>query len=272
VKQTRCECSEADVGCENGPACWRHRALGGAKALRQSNLAPRPYASYLFLVTAPALSIDGDRVRVPATALSHAGFREWVTSDDFPQSLHAAFVAGEVLLDMSPEAIISHNQVKGAVTRAVGQIVDTEDLGRVYPDGALLTHLDAEVSTEPDMIFASWATLESKRLQAVVRPGRQDSVELSGTPDLVVEVVSDSSRRKDLILLREAYGRAGVSEYWLIDARGDSLRFEILLLGDDGYVVAAADQPQRSRVFDRFFRLERMRDRLGEWRYRLLVC
>jgi Uma2 family endonuclease len=231
-----------------------------------------PHASYAFLMTAPALSIDGDRVRVPATALSQAGFRAWVTSDDFPQAVRAAFVAGEVLVDISPEAIISHNQVKEAVTRALGQIVNTEDLGRVYPDGALLTHLEAELSTEPDMLFASWATLQAGRLRAVTRPGHRDSVELSGTPDLVVEVVSDSSRRKDLVLLREAYGRAGVSEYWIIDARGDELRFEILLLGESGYVDAPSEQSQPSRVFGRCFRLERTRDRLGEWRYRLVVA
>lgn len=224
------------------------------------------------LLTGSALSIDGDRVRVPATALDQAGFRAWITSDEFPQGVRAAFVAGEVLLDMSPEAITSHNQVKAAVTHGIKGIVDKEDLGRVYPDGALLTNLDAELSTEPDMTFANWATLETGRLRAVPRQGRDDSVELQGTPDLVVEVVSDSSRRKDTLLLRDAYARAGIPEYWLIDARTEDLSFEILQLHGTSYVAAAAPgESQQSRVFGRAFRLARSRDRLGEWRFELVA-
>ena len=223
-------------------------------------------------MSARALSIDGDRVRVPAAALQHAGFRAWVTSDDLASGLRAAFIAGEVLLDMSPETIFSHNQVKEAITRTIGQIVADEDLGRVYPDGALITHTGAELSTEPDMMFASWATLESGKLRPVERPGREDCVELEGTPDLVVEVVSASSVRKDQVLLREAYRRAGVPEYWVIDARGDAIHFDILLLESEGHLASAEPGPtQSSLVLGRSFRLERDRDRLGQWRYRLRV-
>jgi Uma2 family endonuclease len=88
-----------------------------------------------------------------------------------------------------------------------------------------------------------------------------------------VEVVSASSVRKDRVLLREAYRRAGVPEYWVIDARGDAIHFDILLLGSDGYFASAhPGSTQSSRVFGRAFRLERERDRLGQWRYRLRVA
>ena len=38
-----------------------------------------------------------------------------------------------------------------------------------------------------------------------------------GAPDLVVEVLSDSTARKDMILKKEKYRRAGVREYWMVD-------------------------------------------------------
>jgi Uma2 family endonuclease len=37
--------------------------------------------------------------------------------------------------------------------------------------------------------------------------------------DLVVEVVSDDSRQRDLVIKRREYAAAGIDEYWLVDAR-----------------------------------------------------
>lgn len=40
-----------------------------------------------------------------------------------------------------------------------------------------------------------------------------------GAPDFVLEVLSDSTRDKDLHIKTKLYERAGVREYWMIDAR-----------------------------------------------------
>src|SRR5256885_8764701 len=44
-------------------------------------------------------------------------------------------------------------------------------------------------------------------------------LELEGTPDMVLEVVSESSVQKDTKRLRQLYWQAGIREYWLVDAR-----------------------------------------------------
>ena len=91
-----------------------------------------------------------------------------------------------------------------------------------------------------------------------------------GTPDLVVEIVSDWSARKDRVLPRRAYARAGIPEHRVIDARGESIRFEILHLVDGAYVASApADTAQASRVLARRFTLTRARNRAGHRSYRL---
>src|SRR5262249_26589734 len=96
--------------------------------------------------------------------------------------------------------------------------------------------------------------------------------ELEGTPDWVLEIVSDSSVEKDTQELRSAYHRARIPEYWLIDARGDEIVFLILLRRRKGYAAAAVrDGWQRSKVFGRGFRLERERDEFGLWEYTLHV-
>jgi len=88
-----------------------------------------------------------------------------------------------------------------------------------------------------------WESLEAGRIRKVPAtppvPGRH--VELEGAPDLVVEVVSNSSVGKDRKRLPALYARAGVPELWLVDARGETPRLEIWALGEGRYEPVAAD-------------------------------
>lgn len=56
-------------------------------------------------------------------------------------------------------------------------------------------------------------------LSVLCRPDSQDGRQIIGGPDLVVEVISPSSRRRDMILKLHKYLRAGVREYWIIDLK-----------------------------------------------------
>jgi Uma2 family endonuclease len=76
--------------------------------------------------------------------------------------------------------------------------------------------------------------------------------------------------QEDLTPLRAAYAQAGIPEYWIVDARREDLRFEILeLLGDVYRATAPSDQPQLSRALGRSFALARSRNRAGRWSYSL---
>ena len=46
---------------------------------------------------------DTLHVTVPETAHTLAGFREWATSDEFPESGKISYLAGDLFIDMSPE-------------------------------------------------------------------------------------------------------------------------------------------------------------------------
>ncbi|MEJ7729353.1 MAG: Uma2 family endonuclease [Polyangiaceae bacterium] len=208
-------------------------------------------------------SDDPFRLRVPAEALLHRGFRDWVLSDEFPEKVKASWIEGEVLIDMSPEAIDTHNTLKTELTITLGAIVRDEGLGELYSDGVLFTNEEAAVSTEPDLMFVSFAALDQGRVHFAMKATRDDDrLELQGTPDLVVEVISDSSTRKDDKLLRAAYARAGVPEYWLLDGRGAELRFDLLRLEGGSYV-----KRDESIAFGRRFVLERKKNRANHWSY-----
>lgn len=210
---------------------------------------------------------------MPLSALDHAGFRAWVKSAAFPPGVCATWVAGEVFLEMSPESIESHAKAKLEITVVLGALVRDENLGEAYPDRVLFTNETAGVSTEPDFAFASWARLADGTLQMVAKADRDgEYVEVQGTLDLVVEIVSDSSVRKDLVRLREAYARAGIGEYWTVDARGSDVKLEISRLAEGVYRPSApAGEAQPSALFGRTFRLTRSRNPAGRWSYRLSV-
>jgi Uma2 family endonuclease len=122
-------------------------------------------------------------------------------------------------------------------------------------------------------LFATWETLSSGRLKLVPREGHSgEFIELAGSPDWVLEVVSRNSVRKDTKLLRQSYHRAGIPEYWLVDAMGEEIDFQLLIHEPDAYVQAESEEGWRhSPVFNRSLRLERRRDRLGYWDYTLHV-
>jgi Uma2 family endonuclease len=216
---------------------------------------------------------DGLILAVPASAFTLAGFRKWATAEDFPEQVRVTFVDGEIILDMSNEEIETHVAVKGEVSRVLLNLNRELRLGKFYPDGVLLTNEAGKVSNNPDGVFVLRESITSGRVRLVPREGKEGQyIEMEGTPDLVIEVVSLSSVGKDTDRLREAYHKAGIPEYWLIDARGEELSFQVLLRRQRRYAPAPVrDGWQRSGVLGRSLRLERRRDDLGLWEYTLAV-
>lgn len=210
-------------------------------------------------------------VHFPRSAASLAGFRRWVKSDELPESVRVAFVDGEIYYDMSNEEMETHNKPKNEILRVLMNLNRKLKIGTYYGDGVLLTHEDAEVSNNPDGIFLRRATIRSGKVHLVPREGEQEQfVEIEGTPDWVMEVVSNGSVRKDTQQLLSAYHSAGIEEYWLIDARGLEIDFQLLHWRENDYAKAPAQGGwQTSKVFNRDFRLVRQRDDMGMWEYTL---
>lgn len=135
----------------------------------------------------------------------------------------------------------------------------------------LLTHPAADLATEPDALVAFWKSIQTGRLRITV-PDGADFLELEGTPDMTLEIISKTSVRKDSQILRELYWRAGVPEYWLVDARADPLRFDILRHTPQGYEETPAEDGWiASAVFGKSFQLTRQTDPLGHPQFTLLV-
>ncbi len=213
----------------------------------------------------------GVRLHIPASAATLDGFCEWMADDDSPDIRHVSFLDPEILIDMSREEIETHVKLKTMVTAALAQLVEELDSGEFLGDGVLYSQVRAGLANAPDASFVKWETSESGRVRLIDRRRVEGHItEIQGPPDWVMEVVSQSSVGKDTRDLRIRYRRAGIPEYWLIDARGADIRLQMLVLRGNRYVaVRPRDGWYVSPVFGRAFRLERNRNRAGRWQYKL---
>jgi Uma2 family endonuclease len=71
----------------------------------------------------------------------------------------------------------------------------------------------------------------------------------------------------DLLAL---YDRAGIPEYWLVDALGDEIDFKIFRRVARRYIATEAERGWlKSPTLKRRFKLVRARDEDGDWQYEL---
>ncbi len=100
-----------------------------------------------------------------------------------------------------------------------------KSLGEVLGSRSLVK-IDNKNGYEPDIVF--------------VAEQRSDIIkeyEILGAPDVVVEIVSKSSRIDDRVKKFQYYEKSGVKEYWLIDPRYKSAELYELYEWTDGYFV-----------------------------------
>lgn len=198
-------------------------------------------------------------VKVPDRATASLNsFREWAGDNDLPEKTKVLYYRGEVWVEMGKEQLFTHVEVKTEITTVLRAIARAGKLGRVWGEGVLLTNEAAELSGNPDMVFLSVATLASDRVS--LTEGKEGGfVEVVGTVDMVLEVVSDSSEKKDNQTLFEAYYEAGIPEYWLVDARGKGAEFHVYKRGAKRYTVVKPLPGGwvKSAAFGKSFRLVR---------------
>ena len=180
---------------------------------------------------------------IPLSATqSLAEFRKWVYSDNYPQEGKYTYFQTEVFLDLAAEKANAHAELKTAIIRDLGSFVQRHDLGKAYGDGMWFTNDAADVSNEPDGMFISWSSFETGKIELVKSKGSADGIEYQGTPDWVLEVVSNSSVEKDTKWLPQAYHAAKIPEFWLIDGHGKQIEFWIHVWQEGKYEVRSADE------------------------------
>lgn len=218
-----------------------------------------------------AIIPEGGRFTTPKSVVDIYSFRQWADSPEFPETGRIWWLCGEVWADMSKEQIFTHLRVKNEYSIVLTGLGNAEERGMFIPDGLLLSNFAADISGNPDGTYISYETLDSDRVRRI-EGAEGGCVEIQGSPDMALEVVSDSSEHKDTVTLRKAYWEAGIREYWLVDVRKEFVVFEILRYTARGYVATRKqDDWVRSAVFGKSFRLLKKINRRGHPEFTLEV-
>ena len=144
--------------------------------------------------------------------------------DDFlafaDEDIHAEWVNGEVTIFMSASRI--HQSLINFLETLLSWFARRHGLGTVLTAPFEMRVVELGWSREPDLLFIARENLH-----------RLTEMRLIGPADLVVEVVSDESERRDYEEKRLAYQAAGIPEYWLLDPRPQRHQAHFLRLDAD---------------------------------------
>ena len=140
---------------------------------------------------------------------------------------------GEIFF-IRPKRIFTHAAVSQE-SRPILNLNEELDLGDIFINGVLVTNVEADVSKNPDMVGVLWESLESGK-SAVRHQMKTRKVEIEGSPDWLLEIVSSSSVKKDKQDLRSV-SKAGVDDIGSSTPRL-KIEFQILNWRKSGYVAA----------------------------------
>ncbi len=138
-----------------------------------------------------------------------------LTYDDFvlfpDDGQRHELIDGEHYVTPSPN--LRHQAILGNLHWLIRSYLETHPIGQVFfaPLDVIFSNVDV---VEPDLMYLSHA-----RAAEVAT-----TLNLRGAPELVIEIVSPGTRRRDATIKRRLYERSGVEEYWIVDPEVDVVR------------------------------------------------
>lgn len=149
---------------------------------------------------------------------------EWQEGDYFalPDNRMVELIDGHVQILPAPSLL--HQFLARLMFLRLNEFVERRHLGIVMSAPTRLRIIDQRFR-EPDVLFVSAANLKRRQEQ------------FWEIAELVVEIISPDDPDRDLIDKRHDYAVAGISEYWIIDPRDDSV--QVMNLRDGKYANVA---------------------------------
>ena len=126
---------------------------------------------------------------------------------------------------MAPAANIKHNALGGRLYMFIGTYLDAKDCGYCFTD-SIDVHFPDGSLYKPDF------SVVLKENANILNWGG----DIYGVPDMVVEILSYSTRRNDITIKKDTYEAQGVREYWIIDPWAKII--DVYLLRDGKYFLS----------------------------------
>ena len=149
-----------------------------------------------------------DRVRAAASVVK-------LTYDDFvhfpDDGKRHELIDGEHYVTPSPNT--RHQEISGRMFFLTTTWLEAHPVGKVFyaPFDVVFTMFDV---VEPDLLYMS-----HERARTVLTEKH-----VAGAPELVVEIVSKGTRKRDETTKRRLYERSNVAEYWVVDPEVEVIR------------------------------------------------
>ncbi|MBR1497357.1 MAG: Uma2 family endonuclease [Oscillospiraceae bacterium] len=118
-------------------------------------------------------------------------------------------IDGEISLMATPLRV--HQEILSALFLQIANYLSGKQC-RVYPAPFAVRPFEKEGDAPEDV-----DTMLEPDITVVCDPAKLDKYGCKGAPDMVIEILSPSTRRKDLRIKYQIYQRAGVQEYWIVD-------------------------------------------------------
>ena len=136
------------------------------------------------------------------------------------ENVRAEIIDGEVYLMAPPSR--AHQKILTELTRQLANFLEGKTC-EVYPApfGVRLFEKDGDCPEEV-------STVVEPDISVVCDRDKLDEYGCRGAPDLVMEILSPSSRRHDRLVKLGLYQRAGVREYWIVNPEEKTV--QVLLL------------------------------------------
>ena len=135
-----------------------------------------------------------------------------------------------------------HQDVMMEIALIMRVFAKKESRGKVLPSPIDVVLGDRYV-LQPDIIFISRERLEIIGEKAIMGP-----------PDLVVEIISPATVRRDTVVKKEIYEKFGVREYWIVYPEEKAI--EVWVLNDKGkydlFSVTEGEGKVKSKVLEGF--------------------
>ncbi len=140
----------------------------------------------------------------------------------------AELIDGEIYL-MAPAPSRPHQKVSGEIFRQLANYLEGKKCEAYSaPFDVRLFEQDGDAPEDVD-------TVVEPDITVVCDPSRLDDRGCKGAPDMVVEILSPSTRRHDRLVKLNLYQRAGVREYWIVSPEEQAV--EVFLLSGDGLLL-----------------------------------
>jgi Uma2 family endonuclease len=114
---------------------------------------------------------------------------------------------------VTPAPNTRHQRISLNLVLAIGGWLEQQPIGQLFhaPFDIVLSAFDV---VESDVIY-----LSNQRAAEILTPQH-----LRGAPELLVEIGSRGTRKRDETIKRRLYERVGVTEYWFVDPEVDVVR------------------------------------------------